>query len=210
MWMGRSLGKRPNLAKNLSAFPMRPVYAGETSARELMLNADVENELVRSCQKGDRGAYARLVQAHAGRVFAVCLGMLGNRHDAEDAAQQAFLRGFMKIRTIRQSGRFAAWIGQISRNVCVDLLRRRKREGVPTPAADRRASLDAEDERRLESALARLAPDYRVPLLLFYFDGRSTKNIAETLGISQAAVQTRLTRARKQLRGLLKAHGEEQ
>lgn len=174
------------------------------------MNADVEKELVRSCLKGDRAAYAPLVQAYAGRVFAVCLGMLGNRHDAEDAAQQAFLRGFMKIRTIRQSERFAAWMGQISRNVCVDVLRRRKREAVPTPATNGRAGFDAEDERRLQAAMAKLGPDYRVPLLLFYFNGRSTQSIAETLGISQAAVQTRLTRARKQLRELLKAHGEEQ
>lgn len=198
------------MPKDLSAFLMRSVYAGETGHRELLLNADVEKELVRSCLKGDRAAYAPLVQAYAGRVFAVCLGMLGNRHDAEDAAQQAFLRGFMKIRTIRQSERFAAWMGQISRNVCVDVLRRRKREAVPTPATNGRAGFDAEDERRLQAAMAKLGPDYRVPLLLFYFNGRSTQSIAETLGISQAAVQTRLTRARKQLRELLKAHGEEQ
>ncbi len=67
---------------------------------------------------------------------------------------------------------------------------------------------DAEELRQLETALAALSSDYRVPLLLFYFDGRSTRSIAETLGIRRAAVQTRLSRARKQLRRLLSDRGD--
>jgi hypothetical protein len=67
---------------------MRTVYVVDTGDRELLLIADVEKELVRLCQKGDKGAYVRLVHVYSGRVFAVCLGMLGNRHDAEDAAQR--------------------------------------------------------------------------------------------------------------------------
>jgi len=57
--------------------------------------------------------------------------------------------------------------------------------------------------------MAQLSSDYRVPLLLFYFDGHSTKSIAETLGTTQAAIQARLSRGRKQLRKLLKAEGAE-
>lgn len=173
------------------------------------MDAETEKMLVASCQKGDRGAYAGLVKAHSGCVFAICLGMLGNRHDAEDAAQQTLLRGFMQIGKLRNSQRFGAWVGQIARNLCLDAIRKRKIQVAPVRISGDCAAHDREAHRRLETALAELSPDYRVPLLLFYFNGHSTKSIAETLDISQAAVQTRLTRARRKLRDLLVAEGLE-
>lgn len=173
------------------------------------MNAEVENKLVTSAREGDRSAYARLVEVYSGRVFAICLGMLADRHDAEDISQQAFLRGFMRIHTLRQSERFGSWIGQVTRNLCVDAIRRRRRPiVVRSPHVDR-SDDGPGDYRGLEAALAQLSPDYRVPLLLFYFNGRSTRSIAETLGTTQGAVQARLSRARKQLRRLMEA-GEAQ
>lgn len=174
------------------------------------MDANTEKNLITSCQNGNRMAYADLVRAHSGRVFAICLGMLGNRHDAEDMAQQSLLRGFMHIGSLRQSGRFAPWIARIARNLCLDAIRKQKHNTISgSVGAGREDGMDAEDCRRLEAALARLSSDYRVPLLLFYFDGRSTRNIAETLGITQANVQTRLSRARRQLRALLAAQGDD-
>ena len=76
------------------------------------IGLEVEKALVASCRNGDRGAYAELVKVHAGRVFAICFGMLGNRHDAEDMAQQTLLKGFMQIQGIRDSGHFGAWIAR--------------------------------------------------------------------------------------------------
>lgn len=168
------------------------------------MDVETEKTLVASCQKGDKGAYTGLVKAHSGRVFAICLAMLGDRHDAEDMAQQTLLRGFMQIGNLRNAERFGAWIAQIAHHLCLDAIRRRKSQVVSVRLARDPAKDDSEAHRRLEGALAELSPDYRMPLLLFYFNGRSTKSIAETLDISQAAVQTRLTRARKQLRRLLK------
>lgn len=173
------------------------------------MDAETEKTLVASCQKGDKGAYAGLVKAHSGRVFAICLAMLGDRHDAEDTAQQTLLRGFMQIGNLRNSDRFAAWIAQIARNLCLDVIRKRKTQVAPVRVSGDCATHDCEEHRRLEAALAELSPDYRMPLLLFYFNGHSTKSIAETLDISQAAVQTRLTRARRKLRDLLVSEGLE-
>jgi len=169
------------------------------------LDIDAEKTLVASCRNGDRGAYAELVKVHAGRVFAICFGMLGNRHDAEDMAQQTLLKGFMQIQGIRDSGRFGPWIARIARNLCIDRIRRQKHQVAPAPGP---ASPDETEEwecRRLEVALAKLSGEYRVPLLLFYFDGHGTKSIAETLGTTQAAVQARLSRGRRQLQKLLQA-----
>jgi RNA polymerase sigma-70 factor (ECF subfamily) len=173
------------------------------------LNAEVENKLVASARKGDRTAYARLVETYSGRVFAICLGTLGDRHDAEDLAQQTLLRGFVQINHLRNAQRFGAWIAQIARHLCIDAIRRQKAQVLAPPSDAGTGDGDPEAYRRLEGALAKLKPDYRMPLLLFYFDGRSTRSIAETLGISQAAVQTRLSRARRELRDYLGTEGSD-
>jgi len=173
------------------------------------LDVDAERKAIASCRQGDRSAYGDLIRAHSARVFAVCLGMLGNRHDAEDLTQQTLLSGFLRIRTLRDSDRFAPWIVRIARNLCIDVLRTRKRASVSSGPSNTSGQSDPDDLRRLEQALSRLDADYRVPLLLFYFDGRSTQNIAETLGITQANVQTRLSRARKQLRRWLEREGDD-
>lgn len=197
-------------SRKLSVSRVSYVVDWENRGQELPLDANTEKNLIASCQNGNRMAYADLVRAHSGRVFAICLGILGNRHDAEDMAQQSLLRGFMRIGSLRQSGRFGPWIARIARNLCLDAIRKRKHNTISGfVGAGREEGIDAEDCRRLEAALARLSSDYRVPLLLFYFDGRSTQNIAETLGITQANVQTRLSRARRQLRALLAAQGDD-
>ncbi|MBN1359146.1 MAG: sigma-70 family RNA polymerase sigma factor [Sedimentisphaerales bacterium] len=147
------------------------------------------------------------MKAYTGAVFAICLGMLKDRHDAEDVTQQKMLKGFMRIREVRQSERFGVWIGQIARHACIDAIRRRKRDPA-VAAGDRPGDAGPRDHRRLEAALAGLEADYRVPLLLYYFNGRSTKSIAATLGLTQGTVQTRLSRARRRLRALLEAQGD--
>jgi len=173
------------------------------------LNVDEERHLIALCQGGDAAAYAGLVKAHAERVFAVCLGLLGHRQDAEDAAQQALLRGLMQIRNLNKIDSFGPWIVEIARNLCLDVLRRRKRQ-APAPRDGRPDENGTpEDYRYLEAALHKLSSDYRVPLLLFYFNGQSTTSIARTLGLSQGAVQARLSRARKHLRSLLAKEGED-
>ncbi len=193
----------------LSVYRVGHVFGREIANQGRFLDADAERNLVASCKNGDKAAYAGLVHAHAGRVFAICFGMLGNRCDAEDMAQQTLLQGFTQIRSLRDSRRFGPWIARIARNLCLDAIRARKHAAAILPAVDDCGEADAEELRQLETALAALSSEYRVPLLLFYFDGRSTQSIAETLGIRQAAVQTRLTRARKQLRRLLSDRGDE-
>lgn len=155
------------------------------------------------CRAGDRSAYAGLVRAYSARVFAICLAMLGNQYDAEDIAQQTLLKGLTGISGLRREGQFGAWISRIARNLCIDFIRKRKpRAEVPDRLPDL-AQPDSGDYDELQIALAKLPADLRLTLTLYYFDGRSAKNIAESLDISQGAVQTRLCRARKLLRELL-------
>ena len=153
------------------------------------MNSHSEKKLVASCRNGDKSAYTGLVRAYSGRVFAICLGMLGNSHDAQDIAQQALLTGLADINQLRRDERFGAWIGRIAKNLCIDFIRRQKFKQNALLRQVTASQSSSKSYPELEGALAKLSQDYRLALVLYYFDGRSTKNIAETLEISEAAVQ---------------------
>ena len=172
------------------------------------MNGRSEKKMAPSRRKGDRLAYAGLVKVYSRRVFAICLGMLGDIHDAEDIAQQTLLKGFMCIDELRDSEQFGAWIARIARNQCIDFIRRRKREHKAPGQQDAMSESSSKEYHELEDALVRLPRRYRLALMLYYFDGRSTENIAETLRISQDAVYARMSRARKRLRKLLETQGD--
>jgi len=156
----------------------------------------------------DRLAYSELVREHSARIFAICFSMLSNREDAEDITQQTFLRGYSDIKQLRDKSKYGVWITQIAKHMCMDLLRRKK---LNKAALQQVAVDDVKDEpiyddnkcSRLQSALMQLNEEYRLPLMLYYLDGKSTKKIAESLGITIDLAHAHLSRARKKLRQLL-------
>jgi RNA polymerase sigma-70 factor (ECF subfamily) len=172
------------------------------------LDADAEKELIRRCRSGGREAYSRLVSAYSGRVFAICLAMLGHREDAADASQQAFLKGFTGINQLRDTKRFGPWIARIARNQCTDFIRIRSREAQLCYQPQKAEPDEPDKYFGLQKALEKLTGDYRTVLMLYYFDGRAINSVAQTLGINESAVYTRLSRARKRLRELLETHGD--
>lgn len=151
----------------------------------------------------DKTPHEQLVRQHYEHVFAVCYGILVNVHDAEDAAQETMLRGLA-----RGAGRMAPeqlrpWIIRVARNLCIDRLRRRKRRGPPAEPPAPPSRQDANVQQELEQAIKHLPAELRVPLLMYYFDGRNAKTIAENLKISHSGVCQRLRMARRQLHDLL-------
>lgn len=171
------------------------------------MNEDLEKQLVSACRKGDKSAYAKLAKHYSGRIFAICLGMLGHRENAEDIAQQALLKALTNIKQLRDDEQFGAWITRIAKNLCIDFTRKQKHKRFFLIKREVVSQNGSKEYPELQSALAKLSEEHRLALMLFYFDGRSTKNIAETLEISQGAVLARLSRARKRLRKLLEAAG---
>lgn len=167
-----------------------------------------DEELVAASKDGDRAAYAALVRRHTRRVYAVCLGVLGNDSDVEDIFQETFVRGLTRVHTLRDNGQFAAWISQIARNLCRDHRRRsqRRRELLEQQAAAGEATRG--DFVDLHLALDRLPEQHRLPLMLFYFDGKSSEKLAEELNLTKAGACTRLFRARNELRKLLAENDE--
>ena len=170
------------------------------------MNEDLEKKLVSACREGDKSAYAKLAKHYSARIFAICMGMLRHRENAEDIAQQALLKALTNIKQLREDEHFGSWIARIAKNLCIDFTRKQERFFLIKRAAFSRNS--SKEYPELQAALAKLSEEHRLALMLFYFDGRSTRNIAQTLDISEASAQTRISRARKQLRRLLEAAGD--
>jgi RNA polymerase sigma-70 factor (ECF subfamily) len=159
--------------------------------------------LVAASQRGDRSAYALLVKRHYRHVFAVCLGVLANVHDAEDIAQDAALKGFLRIRELRENEQFGRWILRIAKNRSIDFLRRKKyaRAFAGRQRVEQRETTLENDN--LQQAIGRLPQEFRLPLLMYYFDNKNSKAIAEKLNISHSGVCQRIRAAKKQLHKLL-------
>lgn len=167
------------------------------------MNDAVDDNVVRACQQGDRAAYATLVERHYRHVFALCLGMLGNVHDAEDMAQEAMLRGLASIRKLVRHKRFEPWILKIARNLCLDLLRRQKRlkSGAARHRVEHRERTNGKND--LEWAIGELPLELRVPLTMHYFEQKNARNIARRLNISHSLACQRIRAARDELHALL-------
>jgi RNA polymerase sigma factor (sigma-70 family) len=169
---------------------------------------DAKESLVTHSEMDPRQGFSSLVRDNLSRVLSICLSHLGNLADAEDAAQEVFLRGYRKLDNLREAGSFKSWIDQIARNYCRDVLRgRARRPEASLDEADgaigQQDSIRADQDRDLHQALARLPEEHRLPLVLFYFEGCDTRALAREMGLSQGGACTRLFRARLALRTLL-------
>ncbi len=167
------------------------------------MNERTDEYLVTASRDGDRQAFAGLVRRHSRRVYAVCIGILGNTTDSDDIAQETFVKGFSSIGALRSGESFGPWITHIARNLCRDHIRVRARRRELLEERMKDPQPDADDYSALHEALAELPEQYRTPLMLFYFDGKSAKKLSEELEISHAGACTRLSRARRKLRRIL-------
>jgi RNA polymerase sigma factor (sigma-70 family) len=171
------------------------------------LNDCADENLVRACQQGDASAYTELVERHYRHVFALCLGVLANVHDAEDVAQDTLLKGLQSIRRLARPERFEPWILRIAKNLCVDLLRRRQRIKAHVPEQEPVATPDSNARDDLEQVLRGLPQELRLPLTMFYFEHKDAGSIAKKLRISPSLTYDRLRAARQELHRLLTERG---
>lgn len=174
-------------------------------------NAALELVWLEQAQAGDRGAFARLVAAYQGPVYNLCYRMLGSAPEAEDAAQETFVRVYAKLHTYQPDRKLSSWIFSIASHYCIDRLRRRHGdalslddEAVATVLPARQAgpeesALRNEVRDEVQAAVNRLEPAYRVPLILRYWHELSYNEIAEVMGLTVQAVKSRLHRARLQM-----------
>jgi RNA polymerase sigma-70 factor (ECF subfamily) len=163
---------------------------------------------VTASRSGDKSAYALLVRRHYKHTFIVCLGVVGNVEDAEDAAQEAMLKGFLEIGKLRNSSQFGPWITKIARNMCINLVRRKRRvkEIIADKATQPNTAQNQNDS--LQQAIENLPLEIRQPLVMYYFDGQGVQTVANNLNISTSAVYLKLRTAIKELHRLLVDQGD--
>jgi RNA polymerase sigma-70 factor, ECF subfamily len=162
--------------------------------------------------RADReAAFADLMDRHARRVFAVCLRVLRDHTDAEEATQETFVRLARAAEGFRAEAALSTWLYRVAHNVCTDLVRREARR-PRTPVADVAeladlAHPDGAQQRaeltELGAALARLDDDARVALLLVAVDGLAYGEVAQATGVAVGTVKSRVSRARARLAELL-------
>jgi len=181
-----------------------------------------ESAWVERALAGDRAAFSRIVESYQTPVYNLAYRMLGNEAEAEDAAQETFLRAYTQLHTYRPEYKLSTWLLAIASHYCVDRLRRRRFTWISTdeePAqqilesfvdqeAPEQALLAAEESDQVQAMLNSLDPMYRIPIILRYWYDLSYQEIAQALKISEAAVKTRLHRGRQQLAVRLRAQPE--
>jgi len=158
--------------------------------------------LVTASCKGDKSAYSILVERHYRHVFAMCLGILADIHDAEDIAQDSMLKGLLKIAELREGEQFGRWILRIAGNLCIDLLRRKKRIKLAYEYSAQ-PQQKTNENHDLHWAIKQLPGELRVPLVMYYFENKNAKAIAEKLNISHSGACQKIRTARQQLHELL-------
>jgi RNA polymerase sigma-70 factor (ECF subfamily) len=176
--------------------------------------ADSDQTLVDRAKRGDQDGIRLLVDRYERRVIGLAWGLLGNRQDAEDVAQEAFLRAFRSIGSFRGQSAFRTWLFQIAINAARTYRRTRegRREDVkggamefdttPGPESLERALIARDRVRR---ALATLPSDLREAVVLRDVNGLDYREIAQALGIPMGTVESRIFRGRARLKHALDA-----
>lgn len=180
-----------------------------------------DEELVKAAKQGELGAFEELVARHRDKIYARAFSMLRNEDEALDLSQEAWVKGWQRLAQFQGDSSFGTWMTRVVINLCLDQLRRRKRQrtesieemdeesgGVerrmpvvttnPTERLER-----AELRQRIEQALGQLSNEHRTVLVLHEFEDMEYKEIAKTVGCSMGTVMSRLFYARRKMAALL-------
>jgi RNA polymerase sigma factor (sigma-70 family) len=166
-------------------------------------------QLVERARRGDEQAFSRLVALHQRSALAIAYAVLGDATAAGDVMQEAFVRAWQKLGDLEDPDRFGAWLGRIARNLAHDYVRRQPRDVVQLEnqqpylrlTSDPASQIDRSETRRtINAALAELDETTREAIALRYYENMSSKQIAEVLDLTPAAVDMRLSRGRAELR----------
>ena len=176
-------------------------------------NVNEEQVWLDQARRGDKAAFGKIIEAYQRPVYNLAYRMLNNSGEAEEAAQEAFIRAYTRLESYNPNHKFSTWLLSITSNYCIDLIRKRRaillsideplpphpslmseRSSAPEPQM-----VQNEQQEMVQSLLAALAPEYREAVVLRYWHELSYDEIAEMMDTSVSAIKSRLFRARKQL-----------
>lgn len=164
--------------------------------------------LIEAARAGDLDSFGKLCEQHYAPMVAVAYNVLRDHQLAEDAVQEAFARGLVNLRRLKEAGKFAPWLARICRNVAIDMVRNRPPQVSSddlAPAPDPR-----EDEsaiRAVREAIDHLPAGMREVVILRYYHNCSYEQVAAVLGLSKMTINGRLTRAKRKLAKDLRRRG---
>jgi len=173
---------------------------------------NILGELLKRCGQGEEQAQYQLYNMYSKGMFNVSLRILGQREDAEDVVQEAFIKMFNKLDSLKEPAAFTGWFKRIVVNNSINYVKKRNKIYFEEAGENIKDVVDEKETDQKESftvdgikqALAQLAPGYRIVVSLFLFDGFSHKQIADTLGITESTSKSQYHRGRKKLQELLK------
>ena len=187
------------------------------------MSEQLHRDWIQAARQGDEAAFANLVKAFQDKVYSYAYYVTGNRQDAEDVAQETFLKLWRTLGSYRGDCAPSAWIMQIAKHTCFDYLRAKSRRQTetlyddfdgeiadrPLPDADVQsnppdAAVQKEQRQAVAKGLAQLPQDQREVLTLCYINGLSYEQIALTLGQPPGTVKSRIRRAKNNLKNILK------
>jgi RNA polymerase sigma-70 factor, ECF subfamily len=172
--------------------------------------------------KGDQDAFAEIVEIYSNSIFQLGYRMLGNRHEAEDIAQEAFIRAYVNIKSFNQDLKFSTWLFRIATNLCIDRIRKKKPDyyldaevsgtdgltmysqlssNAPLPETELE-SLELQES--VQKEILKLPEKYRSVIVLKYIEELSLNEISEILDLPLGTVKTRIHRGREALRQQLR------
>lgn len=184
---------------------------------------DFTKKKIKEILKGDQNAYADVVELYKDKVFQICYRMLGNRHEAEDLAQEAFVRAYVNIQSYNINLKFSTWLYRIATNLCIDRIRKKKPDyyldqevagtdgltmysTIPVKSKLPEEEVESmELQQMIQNEIARLPEKYRSVIILKYIEELSLKEISEILDLPLGTVKTRIHRGREVLRRQLRS-----
>lgn len=170
----------------------------------------VDTAQITQAQHGNSEAFTHLVDAYQAPVYNLCYRMLGDAGEAEDAAQETFLRAYLSLKKYDLERSFMTWILSIAAHYCIDQIRKRHlqtspldilpEEDAPDPAPSPEGVFNASEEnRRVRALLKSLDPQDRAAVIMRYWYDFSDQEIGDSLSLTVSAVKSRLHRARREL-----------
>ena len=169
-----------------------------------------EKYLIERVKAGDKEAFTGLVNSYKDMIYTVCLRMLNSEADAEEAAQDVFVKAFRSIGSFQARSKFSTWLYRIAYNQCISVIRKKVKmidlvDDVPEGEVDEGElngldSISAEERRKyLKLAIESLAETDAVVVTLFYYDQLSLEEIADVTGFSNSNIRIKLHRSRKKM-----------
>lgn len=181
----------------------------------------MESSLIERAIQGDNDAFESLMSAYERKIYGLCLRMMGNRQDGEDAAQEAMVRIWQKLPQYRGEAAFSTWVYRVAASACTDAIRKRSLRAQPSLEAMREEGFEPQDgaptpqqavensERReaMQRAIAGVPEQMRSVFLLRDVHGLSVEETARALNVSNGTVKSRLSRAREKIAAALRGCG---